>query len=184
MIADFDLLVEVSIRAPLARGDRNLSLRRLPNKGFNPRPSCEGRPAIPPHPSPTPVFQSAPLLRGATVGVWRGCGGVNVSIRAPLARGDLASARLRLVTECFNPRPSCEGRLFPRLALWNKCGVSIRAPLARGDSTGNANTAAEKCFNPRPSCEGRPMPRPSSLPSRRFNPRPSCEGRRRFSPPC
>ena len=34
----------VSIHAPLARGDRNIMLFSAQPTGFNPRPSCEGRP--------------------------------------------------------------------------------------------------------------------------------------------
>ena len=56
----------VSIRAPLARGDRASVPLQDYNSGFNPRPSCEGRPAIlSPH-LVVRKFQSAPLLRGAT----------------------------------------------------------------------------------------------------------------------
>ncbi len=59
--------LRVSIRAPLARGD---SLR-LPDERriacFNPRPSCEGRPENFSEKISQSLFQSAPLLRGATL---------------------------------------------------------------------------------------------------------------------
>src|SRR5690606_20914531 len=62
---------DVSIRAPLARGDVG---RRLPPRGrggFNPRPSREGRRPASHKNCPWLLFQSAPLSRGATVGGWR-----------------------------------------------------------------------------------------------------------------
>jgi len=58
-------------------------------------------------------------------------GGV-VSIRAPLARGDIRSGHKEKPPGRFNPRPSCEGRQIKRTGI------------KRG-----------WCFNPRPSCEGR-----------------------------
>jgi len=199
MIADFDLLVEVSIRAPLARGDRNLSLRRLPNKGFNPRPSCEGRPkVIQGHPwvtgfNPRPSCEGrpldaagvaihiavsirAPLARGDPCEE-SGDDVGDVSIRAPLARGDSRRSSPMACHGSFNPRPSCEGRpqrepshgahrLFQSAPLLRGAtagrvvahaggDVSIRAPLARGDRRGRRGGWIRYCFNPRPSCEGR-----------------------------
>ena len=129
--------VKVSIHAPHARGDRTWS-RRLPIRGgFNPRPSCEGRPAGPcparlgasfnPRPScegrrrrratalPTiypieAMFQSTPLMRGATAVCPSLRARQHVSIHAPHARGD-----------AFGKRPSSVEV------------VSIHAPHARGD---------------------------------------------------
>jgi len=123
-------------------------------------------------------FQSAPLLRGATR-TPRGCRhGSPVSIRAPLARGDIMTDEVKLRKCRFNPRPSCEGRrrtlgvmrpehLFQSAPLLrgatgagSTCerndGVSIRAPLARGDQASPTDARRAPCFNPRPSCEGRP----------------------------
>ena len=100
----------VSIRAPLARGDTTATGTGAPMRGFNPRPSCEGRPALKYVASFLNLFQSAPLLRGATCGHDFLGPPLVVSIRAPLARGD-------------RPRGPC-------LTLH---AVSIRAPLARGD---------------------------------------------------
>ena len=42
-----DGLDRVSIRAPLARGDTQALQKPLPEKSFNPRPSCEGRLPLP-----------------------------------------------------------------------------------------------------------------------------------------
>ena len=129
----FSRLAQVSIRAPLARGDER-RLIPFPLTGrFNPRPSCEGRPLgfaglVREH-----MFQSAPLLRGATACQLAPSPPTKVSIRAPLARGD---------RDCREPSR-------PRL-------VSIRAPLARGDDILAIRGAQASGFNPRPSCEGRP----------------------------
>ena len=56
----------VSIRAPLARGDYGGCSRQCDNVGFNPRLSCEGRQFASCKSSRLTLFQSAPLLRGAT----------------------------------------------------------------------------------------------------------------------
>jgi len=101
---------KVSIRAPLARGDEGVNKVFQSILSFNPRPSCEGRHLTVIQGKSKVGFQSAPLLRGATQGDFERGGIANVSIRAPLARGDL----LR------NRHPTYET-------------VSIRAPLARGD---------------------------------------------------
>ena len=146
----------VSIHAPLARGDG----MRLPlpcrASGFNPRPSCEGRQLffqfddfivyvsihaplargdfISSSLCCDTVFQSTPLLRGATSDSHISYTGSQFQ-STPLLRG--ATVRDLVVFPsflCFNPRPSCEGRLY-----WS--GLSVFTI----------------CFNPRPSCEGRPI---------------------------
>ncbi len=146
---------EVSIRAPLARGDARLRPTTPRDGRFNPRPSCEGRQnqicrwkgrhCFNPRPScegrPRRVrgwparwpFQSAPLLRGATTKTAACKQALAVSIRAPLARGD----------KWLMGTKSDEA-------------VSIRAPLARGDIMSKHSRLSFCCFNPRPSCEGRP----------------------------
>ena len=143
---------------------------------FNPRPSCEGRPAYAwrrPDASPfqsTPLmrgatergvvaravvqFQSTPLMRGATTSRQPPRCRRPVSIHAPHARGDPRTGPARSRRPGFNPRPSCEGR----------------PPRATPSPAGSR-------FNPRPSCEGRPRSSTGRQPPWRFNPRPSCEGR-------
>ncbi len=76
----------VSIRAPLARGDRKANRGNPTRMRFNPRPSCEGRPAEDWIRPSLPTFQSAPLLRGATV-VDGARGEDAVFQSAPLLRG-------------------------------------------------------------------------------------------------
>jgi len=126
---------EISIHAPHARSD--LRLRHLhdnPSIYFNPRPSCEER-----HRNPftiykfilfqsTPLmrgattyffptrirhdpFQSTPLMRGATCSICDDEGHIKtISIHAPHARSDLQPHFICNVSFYFNPRPSCEER--------------------------------------------------------------------------
>ena len=102
--------LRVSIHAPHARGDR-LAPRRLRRRSrFNPRPSCEGRLGMLPPVMDNDLFQSTPLMRGATQ----------------------ASASRARSCRSFNPRPSCEGRL-DGAGRYLCGGVSIHAPHARGD---------------------------------------------------
>ncbi len=78
-------------------------------------------------------FQSAPLLRGATVDE----AGVKILIEfqsAPLLRGATSKSRPNALVGF----------------------VSIRAPLARGDPAKTGMCHGSCGFNPRPSCEGRP----------------------------
>ncbi len=81
--------VIVSIRAPLARGDTRKAARLPRGACFNPRPSREGRFVTRGEGRVELVFQSAPLSRGA-INILEGLGfAFTVSIRAPLARGDV-----------------------------------------------------------------------------------------------
>ncbi len=146
----------VSIRAPLARGDSRRHACLTNGRCFNPRPSCEGRLAETSDLSLFGGFQSAPLLRGATVDHGRLVGEWVVSIRAPLARGDAGCQNGGMKIVCFNPRPSCEGRRRMESAIFMVL-VFQSAPLLRGATVNTETmTAAEISFNPRPSCEGRP----------------------------
>ena len=153
----------VSIRAPLARGDSDQFSRDIER-----------------------MFQSAPLLRGATLIKNTVFPSIPTFQSAPLLRGATQVGKLSNHTiQCFNPRPSCEGRpickiLNPRDRVFQSApllrgataaageaaqreGVSIRAPLARGDPSGTCRPPRCNRFNPRPSCEGR---RPSGPPAR------------------
>ena len=77
---------------------------------FNPRPSWEGRQALwlsYPHHT---IFQSTPLVGGAT-GLAALLDGVGlISIHAPRGRGDCSSLPCLSSFLYFNPRPSWEGR--------------------------------------------------------------------------
>ncbi len=174
----FFIFVSISIHAPHTRGDHNAScatptrryfnprpsyegrLTRASEKRssvhFNPRPSYEGRQPISDTPFQKDLFQSTPLIRGAT-------------------RPGTATRATRIH---FNPRPSYEGRLkgfFKDAAKMMKFQstplirgatrarhrrqaaqrISIHAPHTRGDTWSSANPCRHRNFNPRPSYEGR-----------------------------
>ena len=142
---------------------------------FNPRPSCEGRRMIEFEEGNHPLFQSTPLMRGATEVVtqtleplefqstplMRGATiyqvseeyQLMVSIHAPHARGDLSRTQLSPVFSCFNPRPSCEGRL-----PWTALSVSaIRfqsTPLMRGATSLITLSASSWLFQYTPLMRG------------------------------
>ncbi len=206
---------------PSCEGRPEETKKELEAESFNPRPSCEGRPSesrqfpltscFNPRPScegrlcPLSLgtvfllFQSTPLLRGATA-----CGGTGwlfriVSIHAPLARGD-GVATNQLSTSCgfnprpscegrlectlylqyllsFNPRPSCEGRLRQRPGSAEDPAVSIHAPLARGDADSLRNLSAHCVSIHAPLARGDLRTATCSHLRLCFNPRPSCEGR-------
>ena len=81
------------------------------------------------------VLQSTSLLRGKTYtfpDLWQPS---HASIHFPLAREDLRNACSIFTAGCFNPLPSCEGRLSRRYTHDGRF-----------------------CFNPLPSCEGRLIP--------------------------
>ena len=146
------------------------------------------------------LFQSTPLMRGATRSRRPPTPRSLVSIHAPHARGDPTTGEAMQLVPSFNPRPSCEGRLHD-LETVVLLQVSIHAPHARGDRTRGRASCAWASFNPRPSCEGRPGGVERGQPGQRFqstplmrgatsspsvllhmtcfNPRPSCEGRPR-----
>ena len=125
-----------------------------------------------------PIFQSAPLSRGETIGSsWEPPSFTN-----------------------FNPLPSCEGRPRQSAYAFKLAMISIHSPHARGDaphalidglrviSIHSPHTrgdvllrepfCARVYFNPLPSCEGRRVARCSTrCCATYFNPLPSCEGR-------
>ncbi len=107
---------------------------------------------LPPRSSPV-VFQSAPLLRGATP-ISLLFGNFSGFQSAPLLRGATA------VVKDVNEKPS----------------VSIRAPLARGDNRRCMTPSERWSFNPRPSCEGRLAPPPPVSPSASFQSAPLLRG--------
>ena len=188
----------VSIHAPHARGDGTSGGSATTPASFNPRPSCEGRRALKTLNDQTGLFQSTPLMRGATSspGTWREPRAV--SIHAPHARGDPATSVGRAFPRCFNPRPSCEGRRGYKGRRYRE-RVSIHAPHARGDAFQGdrpfdaqvsihaphargdvrVNPAAPKILVSihAPHARGDSIAIHKRLHKPRFNPRPSCEGR-------
>ena len=81
--------------------------------------------------------------------------------------------------EHFNPRSSCEERLFEYLrAIAHHVCISIHAPHARSDLPVSVRKYLVLNFNPRSSCEERHDPLGPSKGMAHFNPRSSCEERR------
>ncbi|MDK2972845.1 MAG: hypothetical protein PWP23_2600 [Candidatus Sumerlaeota bacterium] len=175
-----DRAAGVSIHAPRARGDSRHASPLDDSPGFNPRPSCEGRPNR--HAErffPDDVSIHAPRARGDGRRAEHARALLRVSIHAPRARGDVSGCGDHRGVHCFNPRPSCEGRPpggqtghFTREEFQSTplvrgatpqpqlivpvIQVSIHAPRARGDTRNSASSRTRTRFNPRPSCEGRP----------------------------
>ena len=105
------VVVHISIHAPHARSDRNMPLRRIEPSYFNPRSSCEERPA-----------REKPSRRQG-----------RISIHAPHARSDYYTTYTAQKSRNFNPRSSCEERLALNAAADAKAYISIHAPHARSD---------------------------------------------------
>ena len=124
----------------------------------------------------------------------------HVSIHAPHARGDQMVTLLSTTAICFNPRPSCEGRLIPK-TIANQIIKFQSTPLMRGATRVTSPPAGTDGFQSTPLMRGATDGRlvePHALvvsihaPHARgdltqasiiialigFNPRPSCEGRR------
>ena len=193
------LFQQVSIHAPHARGDQSARTSTWPRTCFNPRPSCEGRRARSWCSSSGWEFQSTPLMRGATRDRKQQGAQGHVSIHAPHARGDQMVTLLSTTAICFNPRPSCEGRLIPK-TIADQIIKFQSTPLMRGATRVTSPPAGTDGFQSTPLMRGATDGRlvePHALvvsihaphargdaraaryrpPTRRFNPRPSCEGR-------
>ena len=144
---------------------------------FNPRPSYEGRLSDASKPTTAYLFQSTPLIRGATRHGFHHRYQLGISIHAPHTRGDRSTPICSSTMSNFNPRPSYEGRLgatdgLPgdmqfqstplirgatyevRAAYHTDC-ISIHAPHTRGDVVILEDAIVCINFNPRPSYEGR-----------------------------
>ena len=194
----------ISIHAPHARGDRPLPGSHRRCRNFNPRPSCEGRPTRTEAGSCFLLFQSTPLMRGATEAHRLRVAGRKISIHAPHARGDNSLFGAWRKAAHFNPRPSCEGRRPRASPLGTRSPNFNPRPSCEGRLFVTGGGFGILYFNPRPSCEGRPSWRrrrannviisihaphargdwqtsPPRLTRWYFNPRPSCEGRPRTS---
>ena len=96
--------------APLLRGAIRKILSTKKILKFQSAPLLRGAIIKAVHHLANTMFQSAPLLRGAITVAEVIPPAVDVSIRAPLARGDLLHCNTDSSSHCFNPRPSCEGR--------------------------------------------------------------------------
>ena len=188
----------ISIHAPLARGDLTLLQVFSRETGFQSTPLSRGatirrqrRPSLrrfqstPLSRGATPIsapiarrtrFQSTPLSRGATAKIEDASRSPDISIHAPLARGDQNHDQSIHVAEHFNPRPSREGRHGKTFDWINLTPISIHAPLARGDVAIIPAVGDAVYFNPRPSREGRLLPHPRFGLSKRFQSTPLSRG--------
>ncbi len=121
------------------------------------------------------MFQFTPLVRGATLAVDfsaalsnvsihapRARGDVGgfaaavddaVSIHAPRARGDLREPFGRPPLKCFNSRPSCEGRRFPK-RLTAVDNVFQFTPLVRGATLSTTSQHGARKFQFTPLVRG------------------------------
>ena len=98
---------------------------------FNPRPPCGGRPFSPPAGPFSPLFQSAPPVRGATP---------SRKARAP-------------VVWSFNPRPPCGGRLSTPAGTTNPQGFNPRPPCG-GRRVWVNDSLRHETFQSTPRAEG------------------------------
>ncbi len=122
--------VDVSIRAPHARGDRCRRLRVVRLDVSIRAPHARGDGAQGASYGEGGVSIRAPHARGDRRGADLDFLH-EVSIRAPHARGDTLDALKRARNLCFNPRPSCEGR--PEILGTVKEALKFQsAPLMRG----------------------------------------------------
>ena len=214
----------ISIRAPLAGSDapvprakptgigdfnpRSPCGERLenivainPDINFNPRSPCGERPAPGGYYSSASVFQSALPLRGATLVLGHLEDGADISIRAPLAGSDRASAASCRAAPHFNPRSPCGERLRFRLRALGIVIFQSALPL-RGATTvfaefGDGINAFQSAlplrgatfdtaripviipnFNPRSPCGERPSSPSFAGDTGYFNPRSPCGERR------
>ena len=122
--------------------------------GFNPRPSCEGRPA-----------QGRQATRYRTV-----------SIHAPHARGDVRHVVARVPHPVSIHAPHARG---DGLSLNISCLPFLfqSTPLMRGATSACRSRTRRGCrFNPRPSCEGRPLSRNACMAGVRFQSTPLMRG--------
>ena len=194
---------DISIHAPHARSDRLTAPPRSQRGHFNPRSSCEERPATTScmDAVDSRIFQSTLLMRGATCAsidlflclrafqstlLMRGATArlpysyqaFRISIHAPHARSDVLPDHRWPRRAYFNPRSSCEERPT-KSQLSGLKGIFQSTLLMRGATLTVPMTIAPTIdFNPRSSCEERRTASASTRSRADFNPRSSCEERR------
>ena len=153
------------IHSPHTRGDRRGERWRL-RRGISIH-SCEGRQQQNAEGAVEQEFQSAPLMRGETVGDVEHAHRVAISIHSPHARGDTGVPDCRSRPAHFNPLPSYEGRRIRHPCKHPQNRISIHSPHARGDATRCSRASAPSNFNPLPSHEGRQYKPPKIHPDLR-----------------
>ena len=146
----------ISIHAPRAGGDQQVTNLQTQLDDFNPRPPCGGRLRQCWVEREMQEFQSTPPVRGAT----------RNGAPAPGAGPH------------FNPRPPCGGRLTS--ICWPCCAsrISIHAPRAGGDPPPRFEWRSGWRFQSTPPVRGATLPSSVRVNSiSYFNPRPPCGGR-------
>ncbi len=119
---------------------------------FNPRPSCEGRLGGLGHINALEVFQSTPLMRGATtydraVLFW------SVFQSTPLMRGATRMVYFKAQPLQFQSTPLMRGATSP-INVGYLARLFQSTPLMRGATSSSAARSTRcRSFNPRPSCE-------------------------------
>ena len=83
--------------------------------------------------------------------------GIDISIHAPYAGGDIWSGICFTISENFNPRPLCRGRRRC-LSLSGQYQTFQSTPPMQGATYRLVRLIKSPCyFNPRPLCRGRPL---------------------------
>ena len=146
--------LRVSIHAPHARGDESEQSPTLSVQLFQSTPlmrgaTCGALPGL-----PRSQFQSTPLMRGATTKAQSDIDQFKFQ-STPLMRGATALLDGETITREFQSTPLMRGATFGTRHVILFQQVSIHAPHARGDQSARTSTWPRTCFNPRPSCEGR-----------------------------
>ena len=168
---------------------------------YHPRPSYEERPIRPLIPKVGLLFQSTPLIRGATA--FSGLCNVQIaiSIHASHTRSDPLPVSASTSSFVFQSTPLIRGATSDSLPVRLRQGISIHAPHTRSDGTARdgrhrlrlisihaPHTRSDCCrrhrhparpyFNPRPSYEERPAQGTTAATAcGHFNPHPSYEER-------
>ena len=144
---------------------------------FNPRPSCEGRRlSVVPFPVYISISIHAPHARGDG---YQSSHSLSISLfqSTPLMRGATEHKPATIQISYFNPRPSCEGRRISRAMAGNATAFQS-TPLMRGATDTRQQAGKHMIFQSTPLMRGATRRRtPAGRPARYFNPRPSCEGR-------
>ena len=103
---------DISIHAPRVRCDSRNHCSSVQRMYFNPRTSCEVRPEPTSLNPIAKLFQSTHLVWGATYRFSVRYIALDISIHAPRVRCDKKYPALSDLIYYFNPRTSCEVRLY------------------------------------------------------------------------
>ena len=151
-----ELRGRVSTHAPHARGDWPLPRTTAPSSSFNPRPSCEGRHGGTKAEMERLMFQSTPLMRGATSNHWMAPYPTGFQ-STPLMRGATYSLVAWIAYWLFQSTPLMRGAT-EQISELQEAIAFQSTPLMRGATRSRPRRRTRgTCFNPRPSCEGRPI---------------------------